>query len=133
VEFASNLVWLITALSMLAFIYHGVRAGSVRISMASAMMLAFVLSIILLPVISVSDDLLSARQAPLPSSEQTWKLAFHDASFCESTLIVFAAYLLMLLALQPQRWEPRRAAPALPLIVARLVRAQRLRPPPALA
>lgn len=132
-EFASNLVWLIAALSLLAFTYREVRVGSVRTSMASAMMLVFVLCVILLPVISVSDDLLAVHEAPLPASEQVWRLASHDASLGVDTLLAFAAYLLVLLALQPQCSDTRRNIRVLRPIAARLARAQRLRPPPTFA
>lgn len=132
-EFASNLVWLIAAISLLGFTYREVRAGSVRVSMASGLMLAFLLCIILLPVISVSDDLLAARQATLPESEQVWRLVSHDASIALDTLLAFAGYLLLLLALRPQRRERWRNPGVLRPIAGRLARAQRLRPPPIFA
>ena len=132
-EFASNLIWLIAALSLLGFTYREVRAGSVRISMASALMLASLLCIILLPVISISDDLLAARQAGLPEAEQVWRLASHDAGVGVDTLIAFAAYLLLLLALQPDCQERNRNARVLRSSAERLAHEQRLRPPPIFA
>jgi hypothetical protein len=132
-EFVSNLVWLLAALSLLGFTYREVRAGSVRLSMASALMLAFVLCTILLPVISLSDDLLATRQAALPQSEKSWRLASHDAAAGVATLLAFAAYLMMLLASPPQTGEGWTRACVLRPMAAILVRSQRLRPPPAFA
>lgn len=132
-EFASNLIWLLAAISLLAFTYREVRAGSVRISMTSALVLAFVLGVILLPVISVTDDLLAARQATLPAPEQVWRLVSHDASIGVDALLALAAYLLLLLALQPVCRDGWRKARVLRPMAARLARAQRLRPPPIFA
>jgi hypothetical protein len=133
VEFVSNLVWLLAAVSLLCFTYREVRAGSVRVSMASALLLAFVLCIVLLPVISLSDDILAIRQASLPVSEQSWRLASHDAAAGVDTLLAFAAYLMLLLASRPQTREGWTRARVLRPIAAILVRSQRLRPPPAFA
>jgi hypothetical protein len=133
VEFASNLIWLLAAISLLAFTYREVRAGSMRVSMASALVLAFVLGIILLPVISVSDDLLAARQATLPAPEQVWRLVSHDASVGVDTLVALGAYLLLLLALQQECRDGWRNTRVLRPMAARLARAQRLRPPPMFA
>ena len=132
-ELASNLVWLVAAVSLIGLTYRGVRAGSVRLSLASAIMLALLLCFILLPVISVSDDLLAIRQAALPESEQTWRIASHDASFSLDTVLAVAAYLFLLLALQrEQRCSARECRLVRPM-AGRIARLQRLRPPPQLA
>lgn len=132
-EFVSNLVWLFAALSLLCFTYREVRAGSVRVSTISALILAFILCIILLPLISLSDDFLATRQAALPESEQSWKLATHDIALGVDTLLAFAAYLLLLVAPEPQAREGWPRACVLRPIATRLARSQRLRPPPAFA
>lgn len=121
------------AVSLLGFTYREVRAGSVRVGLGSALVLAFVLAIILLPVISVSDDLLAARQATLPAPEQVWRLVSHDACIGVDTLLGLAAYLLLLLALQPECRDGWRNARVVRPMAARLARAQRLRPPPIFA
>jgi hypothetical protein len=95
--------------------------------------LAFVLCVILLPVISLSDDLLATRQAALPQSEKSWRLASHDAAAGVATLLAFAAYLMLLLASAPQSREGWTRACVLRPMAAILVRSQRLRPPPAFA
>jgi len=132
-EFVSNLVWLFAALSLLCVTYREVRAGSVRVSMSSALMLALVLCMILLPAISLSDDILAIRQAASPESEQSWKLASHDATTGMDTLIAFAAYVLLLRALRQKTSEVTPRTCALRPIAAILARSRRLRPPPAFA
>jgi hypothetical protein len=128
VEFVSNFAWLAGALVVLVATSRGVRRGTVRLSMASAIMLAILLCFILLPVISVNDDLLLADQAALPFSAQIWRIASEDASVGLNLLFAIVAYLLMVCfgieSLQGSKnlWNVRPLA-------ARLARSQRLRPP----
>jgi hypothetical protein len=105
----------------------------VRVSISSALILAFLVCIILLPVISLSDDLLATRQAALPESEQSWRLASHDAAARVEALLAFAAYLLLLLPLQSQTSEGWTHTAVLRPIAAVLARSQHLRPPRVLA
>ena len=132
-ELASNLVWLVAACSLIVLTYRGVRAGSVQISLPSAILLALLLCFILLPVISVSDDLLAMRQATLPESEQSWHTASHDTAVNLEISLAVAAYLFLLSALRARTrrylFESRVVQP----MAARLVRLQRLRPPPSSA
>jgi hypothetical protein len=130
VELALNLVWAIAALGLLGMVYRGVRGGAIRVSMASAMMLAMLICFILLPVISVSDDLLDARQAALPLSGQTWRIASEGISSGLDQLLAVALYLMLLMCFlievqttDRDQWSVRPHA-------GRLIRSQRLRPPP---
>ena len=128
-ELALNLVWAIAALGLLGVVYRGVRGGAIRVSMASAMMLALLICFILLPVISVSDDLLDARQAALPLSSQTWRVASEGSSNGLSQLLAVGLYLLLLMCfLIEVRTTNQDQWPVRPL-AGRLVRSQRLRPP----
>jgi hypothetical protein len=133
VELVLNLVWAIAALGLLGMVCRGVRSGKIRVSMASAMMLAMLICFILLPVISVSDDLLDARQAALPLSGQTWRVASEGFSSGLSQLLAISLYMMLLMcflietrAADQDQWTVRPLA-------GRLARSQRLRPPPCLA
>ena len=132
-EIASNLVWAVAALSFLGMTYVGVRRGIVRLSMTSAMFLALVIGLILLPVISVSDDLLAARQATLPLSGQTWRIASEDVSVGLNLLLAVAGYLLLLIGCQVATRLPRKDLWDVRPLAGRLARSQRLRPPPCVA
>jgi hypothetical protein len=132
VELTLNLVWGMVALSLLAVVYRGVRRGGVQISMASAMLLAALICLIVLPAISASDDLLDARQAGLPLSGQTWRMLSEGVS-AGVELPPIALYLVLLLcsvtvilAVFQDRWSVR-------LLTGRLTVSQRLRPPPCAA
>ena len=57
-----------------------VRRGIVRIAPVPAVMATLLVCFLLLPAISVSDDLMEARQAALPLSAQTWHMASEGAS-----------------------------------------------------
>jgi len=133
VELASNLVWLVAACSLIVLTYRGVRAGSVQLSLPAAILLALLLCFILLPVISVSDDLLAMRQATLPESEQSWRMASHDTAVSVEISLAVAAYLWLLSALKTgtRRYllESRVVRP----MAVQLARLQRLRPPPSFA
>jgi hypothetical protein len=130
VELASNLVWLVTAAAVLGATWWSVRRGAIRISMLSAMAMAAFVCLLLLPAISVSDDLLEARQAALPPSAQTWRVASDGASITVDILPLLDVCFLVLLALvlgaRPIRdpeWDFRPQS-------AWLTRSLRLRPPP---
>lgn len=132
-ELASNLVWLVAALSLIGLTCRAVRAGSVHLSLTSAIMLALLLCFILLPVISLSDDLLAIRQATLPESEQVWRVTSHDPSVGLDIVLAVAAYLLLLLAVQREWRLGIREGRVVRPMAAQLARLQRLRPPPQLA
>ena len=132
-ELALNLVWAIAALGLLGMVYRDVRGGTKRISMASAVMLATLICFILLPVISVSDDLLDARQAALSLSGRTWRIASEGISSGLDQLLAVALYLSLLMCFlievrttDQDQWSVRPLA-------GRLARSLRLRPPPCLA
>jgi hypothetical protein len=133
VELALNLIWAIAALGLLGMVYRGVRRRTVRTSIASAITLAMLICFILLPVISVSDDLLDARQAALPLCGQTWRVASEGISSGLDTLVAIGVYLMLLMCFLLEtrttdldQWSVRPLA-------GRLVRSQRLRPPPCVA
>lgn len=132
-EFALNLVWAICALSLMGIVYRGVRGGTLRISMASAMMLAMLVCFILLPAISASDDFLDAQQAALPPSGQTWRIVSEGISHGLDNVLAIGLYLTLLMcflvearAIDLDQWPVRPLA-------GRLVQSQRLRPPPCAA
>src|ERR1700761_5346474 len=60
------------------------------------MTLAVLICILLLPVISISDDLMEAQQAALPLSAQTWRMASEGASVGLELLSIVATCLLLL-------------------------------------
>lgn len=129
-EIASNLVWAVIALVLLGVIYRGVRKGKVLLPMSSAMTLALLLGFILLPTISVSDDLMAARQSTLPLSSQTWKVASEDAStgfagvIAPDLLLLLVVFFVAVSVLAPRdQWDMSPLAE-------RLARSQHLRPPP---
>jgi hypothetical protein len=129
-ELFSNLVWILISLTLLATAYFGVRRGTVKVSMAAAMTLAVVMCFILMPLISVSDDLLEARQAVLPASGQTWRMASEGASAGLDDLLMIGLYLLMLMCFRTEAPASQRDQSQLHPLSRRLVRSQRLRPPP---
>ena len=133
VELASNLVWVVAALFLLVRTYAGVRRGTVRLSVAAAMMLALILCFILLPVISMSDDLLATRQAALPQSGQTWRMASEDASVGLDLLLAVAAYLLLLACLRIESRRSKEDVWDVRPLAGWLALCQRLRPPPCVA
>jgi len=129
-ELFSNLVWILISLVLLATAYFGVRRGTVKVSIATAMTLAVVMCFILMPLISVSDDLLEARQAALPTSGQTWRLASEGASAGLDDLLMIGLYLLMLMCFRIEAPASQRDQCEVHPLTERLVRSQRLRPPP---
>jgi amino acid transporter len=129
-ELFSNLVWLLISLILLATAYFGVRRGTVKVSMTTAMTLAIVMCFILMPLISVSDDLLEAQQAALPVSGQTWRMASEGVSTGLDELLMIGLYLLMLMCYRTEAPASQSAECECHPLSARLVRSQRLRPPP---
>lgn len=131
-ELASNLVWLAVSLVLVGLTLWGVRRGTVRIAPMDAVMLILLVCFLLLPVISLSDDLIEARQAALPLWAQTWHMASEGASVGLEAVSVIGACLLLLgcgpvkgqLVDDGDGWgRPMEAW---------LTPSQRLRPPPAL-
>lgn len=130
VEFASNLAWAVSAVCLLMATYSGVRRGSVRLSMASAMTLGVLLCFILLPVISISDDLLANRQAALPLAGQSWRIASEDAKTGLDLLLAITAYLLLLMCVDVEAHRQEEGYCGGRVQAGWLVQSQRLRPPP---
>ena len=129
-ELASNLVWLATALAVLGGTLWALKRGRTNLSPLTAITLACLVCLLLLPAISISDDLMEAHQAALPASAQTWRMASEDASIGLELIPVFCSFLLMLamfLASTPLRLESD--GHLLP-ISSWLMRSLRLRPPP---
>ena len=94
------------------------------------MTLAVLICILLLPVISISDDLLAAQQAALPLSSQTWRMASEGASVGLELLPVLCACLLLLArvatdvrSIEEGDWDKHPCS-------AWLTQSLRLRPPP---
>lgn len=130
VELASNLVWLATAIAVLSGTMWTLRRGRTTLTPMAAITLACVICLLLLPVISITDDLMEAHQAALPASSQTWRMASEDASVGLELVPVFCSFLLMLamfLASTPiRREDDGHLVP----IASWLMRSLRLRPPP---
>jgi amino acid transporter len=130
VELASNLLWAVASVFLLTMTWLGVRRGAVKLSMFSAMTMALLLCFILLPVISMSDDLLEQRQAALPLSGQTWRLATEGVAAGLDQLVAVGVLLLLLFSFMQQEDAPTQDQWSIRPIAARLARSQRLRPPP---
>ena len=128
-ELALNLIWVAVLVGLLFMAYRGVRRGTISLSLTSAILLAVVIGFLLLPVISISDDLLDARQAALPLSGQTWRLASEGSAHGLELLALalclaeLMSFLVEAPAALPDSWAMRPLA-------GRLARSQRLRPPP---
>lgn len=93
-------------------------------------MLTLLVCFLLLPVISVSDDLMEARQAALPLSAQTWHMSSEGASVgLEVSVIADFLPVLGINAVSTQVVDDseRGGRP----MEAWLTPSQRLRPPPA--
>lgn len=131
--FASNLVWAVLSASLLAMTYRGVRRGAVRLSMAASITLALVVCLILLPVISMNDDLLESQQAALPLAAQTWRMAAEQAQVALTFVLAFAAYLLFLVSFRIESRRGIQEVLEIRPMAWRLARSQRLRPPPPVA
>lgn len=101
--------------------------------MASAMMLALLLCFILLPVISISDDLLATYQAALPQTRQTWRMASEDSSVGLDLLLAVAACLLLLACFEVESRRSGKDVWNIRPLAGWLALCQRLRPPPVLA
>ena len=67
-ELASNLVWLGVSLVLIGLTQLGVRRDALRIAPMGAVTVTLLVCFLVLPVISVSDDLMETRQAALPLS-----------------------------------------------------------------
>ncbi len=132
VELASNLVWLIISLVAIATTLWCIRAGKVRLQVGSALMVVLLICFLLLPSISVSDDILEARQAALPLSGQTWHMAWEGASVgLELGSLVSLCLLLLAYEEEQAQWSPALEWVDPRHMVSWLTRSQRLRPPPA--
>jgi hypothetical protein len=132
-ELASNLAWAFAAVILFGLTFAGVRSGKIRLSMRSAMILAAACCFIMLPVISMSDDLLEARQAGLPVSGQTWRIESEPVSAGLNSLLAVGLFLLFLISfLVEERTATDDQRDVRPL-AGRLARCQRLRPPPSAA
>jgi hypothetical protein len=130
VELASNLAWLGVSLVLIGLTLFAVRRGRVRITTTSAVMLTLLVCFLLLPVISVSDDLIEARQAALPLSAQTWHMSFEGASVgLEVSVISGFLPLIGFNAVKVQVVDDSERGGR--LMKAWLTPSQRLRPPPA--
>ena len=130
VELASNIVWFITSLLLLGITFRGVRVGRVKLPLPSAMMLTLVFCFILLPIISISDDLMEAQQAALPLSGQTWRIASEGLTAGLDKLVAVAFCFQPLVYAVLNVRVPRMEATDTRTLAERLTRSQRLRPPP---
>lgn len=131
-ELILNLAWAIGAILLLGFVYQAARRGAIRTSTAAAMCIAVLLAFILLPAISITDDLIAAQQAALPLSGQTWRMA-SEGSANGLELLAIGLYLVLLMSFLAETQARVRNQWSVRPLAGRLARSQRLRPPPALA
>lgn len=123
-------MWLAVCVLLFGSTVRTLRRGFLKVSSASALTATLATCLLLLPVISVSDDLLQARQGHLPLAAQTWHLASEAASTgLEATifpdiclLALLWLSLVVIVQIEPER-DVRRTS-------GWLTRSQRLRPPP---
>jgi hypothetical protein len=101
-----------------------------HLPMPAAMMLALLMGFILLPTISVSDDLMAAKQSGLPLSSQTWKIASDDATTGFAGLIAPNLLLMIVVCFMAASAIALRDQWSIKPLAERLARAQHLRPPP---
>jgi hypothetical protein len=100
--------------------------------MMSAMALAALICLILLPAISASDDMMVASQAGLPLSQQTWRMMSEDFS-AGVELPPIDLFLVLLICLLTATGAVVERCRSVRQIVGRIVVSQRLRPPPSVA
>ena len=130
-ELLSNLVWICLCIGLLGGALVGLRRGTIRLPVSSTLLLVAMLCLVLLPAISLSDDLLASDQADLPVAAQTWRLAMEPSALATDVLLAVALPFPFLLlsfgtGLAPRSLETVRVFRP----VARwLTRSQRLRPP----
>ena len=130
-ELASNVAWLGVSLVLLGLTLWNMRHGRARIAPFAAVMVTLLVCFLLLPVISVSDDLMEARQAALPLSAQTWHLVSEGASVgLEGQSVAGACFLLLGCEVGNGQVVDDNSRSERPM-EAWLTPAQRLRPPPA--
>ena len=130
-ELALNLVWVSICLLVLVSAGRAVRRGKLPVANRTAFTAALVICLLLLPAISMTDDLLAAHQADLPLAAQTWHMAAEGAAvglelvslLCTCWLAFLGATIALRAAVETD-WNARPHS-------AWLLRAQRLRPPPA--
>lgn len=131
-ELLSNLVWILLCLGLLGGALSGLRHGAIRLPVPSTLLLVGMLCLVLLPAISLSDDLLSADQADLPVAAQTWRLAMEGSALATDLLLAVALPLAFLLLGFGSPFAPRslEITRAFRPVARWLTRSQRLRPPP---
>ena len=133
-ELLSNLVWLTVCLIVLGTTLSGIRRGSIKLPAVSALTAAAVLCLLLLPVISMTDDLIDDHPPALPFAAQAWHLASDAASVgLEAVSLLSACLSLLIWALRSKLLPIGANEPYTHPYAAWLTRAQRLRPPPAFA
>lgn len=130
-ELASNVAWLSVALTLLVCTLICLRRGMVRLPAGSALFLTVLLGLVLLPAISVSDDLLARQQSALPLTAQSWRLAVDGSELATDALLAVALPLAWVVFREFAKRTPQAAARVrVHIPVARwLTRSQRLRPP----
>ena len=66
------------------------RRGHVLVEARSAMLLTGLLCLVLLPAISMSDDLLARQQDALEPGAQTWRLSMEGSALVADCLFALA-------------------------------------------
>jgi hypothetical protein len=123
-------VWLGVSLVLVGLTLWGVRRGVVRIAPVGAVTLTLLICFLLLPIISVSDDLIEARQAALPLSAQTWHMSSEGASVGLEVIPATEAFALLLGCNAVKGQVVDDSARGGRPMEAWLTPSQRLRPPP---
>ncbi len=120
-------------MALLAFVWRAAQRNALRVGRRAAMTQVAMACLLLLPVISVSDDLLMAKQATLPAAAQTYNLA-HAGASTGLDLIPTALATLAFLQFPPMQREPLpKASEHAQTYRGRTLRTRSLRAPPAFA
>ena len=130
-ELFSNLLWLSLCLCLFGAARVGLRRKTVLMEARSAMLLTGLLCLVLLPAISMIDDLLARQQEALEPGAQTWRLSMEGSALVADCLFAVAISVTALFGVSDTREAGKQTRPAhVTLTLARwLTRAQRLRPP----
>lgn len=107
------------------------RRDALRVSPGAAVVMTLLLSLVLLPAISLSDDVLAKQEAALPLSSQSWRLAVEGTSLVTEVLLAVALYTVLLLCFSQLLGlaQPGKLNRAIRPVARWLARSQRLRPP----
>ncbi|WP_263408105.1 hypothetical protein [Terriglobus tenax] len=112
VESFLNLAWIVIAIAMIGGVWLGVYTGKITASMGRALTAAVMVAFLLLPVISISDDMQVLRKLTEPEDMTVRRHSditeFAFVLFCLEMLGVALTLLLVLRRLQVLAWPDKR-------------------------